>query len=204
MKKILQASLSAVLVLSLVGCGSTKDEAIYQDSIDAYVNEIDMDYAYDFTKTLSTDTSLHDISLGFRTSGSDAEHRTANYLAKEMKAIGLKNVEKIPVNVDKWQYNDASLTIEGTDIDMMPVSYMVNGTDENGITAQIVDCGTGFAKDYEGKDASRPAGRTRAPPTRQRNPWQRIWVCRLLCLYRGRLYRPSALSTAQRTGTGCK
>jgi len=29
---------------------------------------------------------------------------------------------------------------------------MVNGTDENGITAQIVDCGTGFAKDYEGKD----------------------------------------------------
>ena len=152
MKKILQASLSAVLVLSLVGCGSTKDEAIYQDSIDAYVNEIDMDYAYDFTKTLSTDTSLHDNSLGFRTSGSDAEHRTANYLAKEMKAIGLKNVEKIPVNVDKWQYNDASLTIEGTDIDLMPVSYMVNGTDENGITAQIVDCGTGFAKDYEDKD----------------------------------------------------
>ena len=152
MKKILQASLSAVLVLSLVGCGSTKDEAIYQDSIDAYVNEIDMDYAYDFTKTLSTDTSLHDNSLGFRTSGSDAEHRTANYLAKEMKAIGLKNVEKIPVNVDKWQYNDASLTIEGTNIDLMPVSYMVNGTDENGITAQIVDCGTGFAKDYEGKD----------------------------------------------------
>ena len=152
MKKILQASLSAVLVLSLVGCGSTKDEAIYQDSIDAYVNEIDMDYAYDFTKTLSTDTSLHDNSLGFRTSGSDAEHRTANYLAKEMKAIGLKNVEKIPVNVDKWKYNDASLTIEGTDIDLMPVSYMVNGTDENGITAQIVDCGTGFAKDYEDKD----------------------------------------------------
>ena len=96
MKKILQASLSAVLVLSLVGCGSTKDEAIYQDLIDDYVNEIDMDYAYDFTKTLSTDTSLHDNSLGFRTSGSDAEHRTANYLAKEMKAIGLKNVEKIP------------------------------------------------------------------------------------------------------------
>ena len=50
MKKILQASLSAVLVLSLVGCGSTKEEAVYQDSIDAYVNEIDMDYAYDFTK----------------------------------------------------------------------------------------------------------------------------------------------------------
>ena len=162
MKKTLQASLSAVLVLSLAGCKSTaasvsstqsaQNNTFYQDAIDAYVNEIDMDYAYDFTKTLSLDPSLHDNSLGFRTSGSDAEHRTADYLAEEMEAIGLKNVEKIPVTVDKWQYNDASLTIEGTDIDLMPVSYMVNGTDEKGITAEIVDCGTGFAEDYEDKD----------------------------------------------------
>lgn len=162
MKKTLQASLSAVLVLSLAGCKSTtasvsstqsaQNNTFYQDAIDAYVNEIDMGYAYDFTKTLSLDPSLHDNSLGFRTSGSDAEHRTADYLAEEMEAIGLKNVEKIPVTVDKWQYNDASLTIDGTDIDLMPVSYMVNGTDEKGITAEIVDCGTGFAEDYEDKD----------------------------------------------------
>lgn len=162
MKKTLQASLSAVLVLSLAGCKSTtasvsstqsaQNNTFYQDAIDAYVNEIDMDYAYDFTKTLSLDPSLHDNSLGFRTSGSDAEHRTADYLAEEMEAIGLKNVEKIPVTVDKWQYNDASLTIDGTDIDLMPVSYMVNGTDEKGITTEIVDCGTGFAEDYEDKD----------------------------------------------------
>ena len=162
MKKTLQASLSAVLVLSLAGCKSTtasvsstqsaQNNTFYQDAIDAYVNEIDMDYAYDFTKTLSLDPPLHDNSLGFRTSGSDAEHRTADYLAEEMEAIGLKNVEKVPVTVDKWQYNDASLTIDGTDIDLMPVSYMVNGTDEKGITAEIVDCGTGFAEDYEDKD----------------------------------------------------
>lgn len=162
MKKTLQASLSAVLVLSLAGCKSTaasvsstpsaQNNTFYQDAIDAYVNEIDMDYAYDFTKTLSLDPSLHDNSLGFRTSGSDAEHRTADYLAEKMEEIGLKNVEKIPVTVDKWQYNDASLTIDGTDIDLMPVSYMVNGTDEKGITAEIVDCGTGFAEDYEDKN----------------------------------------------------
>lgn len=162
MKKTLQASLSAVLVLSLAGCKSTaapvsstqsaQNNTFYQDAIDAYVNEINMDYAYDFTKTLSLDPSLHDNSLGFRTSGSDAEHRTADYLAEKMEEIGLKNVEKIPVTVDKWQYNDASLTIDGTDIDLMPVSYMVNGTDKKGITAEIVDCGTGFAEDYEDKD----------------------------------------------------
>lgn len=162
MKKTLQASLSAVLVLSLAGCKSTaapvsstqsaQNNTFYQDAIDAYVNEINMDYAYDFTKTLSLDPLLHDNSLGFRTSGSDAEHRTADYLAEKMEEIGLKNVEKIPVTVDKWQYNDASLTIDGTDIDLMPVSYMVNGTDKKGITAEIVDCGTGFAEDYEDKD----------------------------------------------------
>ena len=75
MKKTLQASLSAVLVLSLAGCKSTaasvsstqsaQNNTFYQEAIDAYVNEIDMDYAYDFTKTLSLDPSLHDNSLGF-------------------------------------------------------------------------------------------------------------------------------------------
>ena len=63
MKKTLQASLSAVLVLSLAGCKSTaasvsstqsaQNNTFYQDAIDAYVNEVDMDYAYDFTKTFS-------------------------------------------------------------------------------------------------------------------------------------------------------
>lgn len=90
--------------------------------------------------------------MGFRTSGSDAEHAAADFLAEEMKAIGLTDVEKVPVSVDKWQFNSASLTIDGTDISMMPVSYMLNGTDADGITAEIVDCGMGFASDYEGKD----------------------------------------------------
>ena len=60
--------------------------------------------------------------------------------------------EKVPVTVDRWQFNDASLTIAGTDIDIMPASYPANGTGPEGLTAEIVDCGTGFAEDYEGKD----------------------------------------------------
>ena len=49
-------------------------------------------------------------------------------------------------------FNDASLTIEGTDVDIMPASYATNGTDKDGITAEIVDVGTGKAEDYEGLD----------------------------------------------------
>ncbi len=36
----------------------------------------------------------------------------------------------------------------------MPASYQASGTDEAGITAEIVDCGTGFEADYEGKDVA--------------------------------------------------
>lgn len=147
MKNNLKVSLSVLMLISLTGCkaeSAANDESFYQDAVNKYVEAIDMDYAYNLTETLSTDTSMHENVLGFRTSGSDAEHRAADFIAKQMESIGLQNVEKIPVTVDKWQYNDASLTIEGTDIDLMPVSYMVNGTDENGITAEIVDCGTGL------------------------------------------------------------
>ena len=46
----------------------------------------------------------------------------ADYIAAQMESIGLE-VEKVPVTVDKWQFNVASLTMEGTDISIMPASY---------------------------------------------------------------------------------
>ena len=168
MKKTLSVLLAAVL---LAGCTTASSSAAsssaasveeeteavfstsaYQDQIDAYVNAVDMDYAYNLAYTLSTDTSMHENALGFRNSGSDAEHKAAEFIAEEMKSIGLTDVEMVPVTVDKWQFNGASLTLEGSEIALEPVSYMVNGTDEDGITAEIVDVGTGFAADYEGLD----------------------------------------------------
>lgn len=65
---------------------------------------------------LSADPSAHDNAMGFRTAGSDAEHRAADFIAEEMEHIGLRDVEKIPVNVDKRQFGGASLTITGTGI----------------------------------------------------------------------------------------
>lgn len=175
MKKTLALLLSAVMLLSLAGCASAGSAAettatpaaavetpapveeesefvLAQEEINAFLDAIDLDYAYSIAETLSTDTRFHDNELGFRTAGSDAEHAAADWLAEQMEAIGLENVEKAAVSVDKWQFNGASLTIAGTDIDIMPVSYAVNGTDAEGITAEIVDVGTGFAWDYEDVD----------------------------------------------------
>ncbi len=155
MKKVFTKSLCIALLATTVGCSDNAGQTsnlFYEEDVKKYVDAIDMDYAYQLTETLSTDTSMHDNALGFRTSGSEAENKAAEFIAKEMENIGLQNVEMEPITVDKWQFNGASLTLKDSDLSLEPVSYMVNGTDKKGITAEIVDVGEGFAADYEGKD----------------------------------------------------
>ena len=123
------------------------------ESVKAFYDKVDLKYGYDLTYELAyNDDELVDGPLGWRSAGSDAEHRTADYLMKEMEKIGLKNVDKVGVPCDKFQFNDSKLTIEGTEIDIKPASYQCNGTGREGLQAEIVDVGTGFEADYEGKD----------------------------------------------------
>lgn len=154
--KVIGAVVSLSMVFSLTACGGSdneiESELFMAEDVQSYIDSIDMEYAYDLAETLSYDEKYWDNQLGWRTAGSDAEHKTADFLEKEMKAIGLTDVEKVGTAVDKFQFNDSSLTVEGTDIDLMPAAYQCNGTDEDGITAEIVDVTTGFAADYEGKD----------------------------------------------------
>ncbi len=121
------------------------------EMVEDYLEQADESYAYGIAETLAYDPAYLSNEMGFRTAGSDAEHAAADYIAEEMEAIGLE-VEKVPVTVDKWQFNGASLTVEGTEIEIMPASYATNGTGENGISAELVDVGTGTAAEYEGKD----------------------------------------------------
>ncbi len=154
LKAILCLAASGTVMFSMASCGSSgvDSELSMAEEVQSYVDVVDQEYAYGIAETLAYDDEYLSNELGWRTAGSDAEHKAADYLAGEMEAIGLEEVEKVPVTLDKWQFNDASLTIEGTDIDIMPASYATNGTDEDGITAEIVDVGTGFAADYEGLD----------------------------------------------------
>lgn len=152
------AAASLTLTVSMASCGSsenTVDSQLFMaEDVQSYIDSIDMEYAYNLAETLAYDEEYWDNELGWRTAGSDAEHRAADFLVEEMESIGLTDVEKVGTTVDKFQFNDSSLTIEGTDIDLMPASYQCSGTDEDGITAEIVDVGTGFEADYEGKDVS--------------------------------------------------
>lgn len=122
-------------------------------SVDKFVSKTDKDYAWEITKTLAYDEKYWDSDSGFRTAGSDAEHRAASYIQKKFKEAGLSQVEKVGVDVDKWQFNGASFKLKSSDpkvnITVDPVSYASSGTDIDGITEEIVYMNHGYESDYE-------------------------------------------------------
>ena len=144
MKKRVSLLIVLTMMVSLTGCNPKKT------TMEHYLENVDAKYAYNISKALAEDDDLLSNELGYRSAGSDAEHKAADYIEKEMGKIGLET-EKIPVTVDKWQFNSASLKIEGTDIQMMPASYQLSGTSKEGIVTEMVDVGNGTAADYEGK-----------------------------------------------------
>lgn len=153
----------AMITLSLAGCGgegssdglytndAVSSELSMAGDVESYVDAVDTDYGYDLSYKLAYDEEYWDNDQGWRLAGSDAEHKCADFLADEMKAIGLEDVEKVGTKCDKFQVNSSSLTIEGTDIKLTPASYQCSGTDGD-LKAEIVDCGTGTEADYDGID----------------------------------------------------
>lgn len=117
-----------------------------------YMAKVDHSFSYDIAETLAYDKTYHSSPLGYRTAGSEAEHKAAAWIAEQMEALGLTEVEQVPVTVDRWEFTGASLTIKGTDIDIMPASYAATGTGPEGLTAELVDVGGGLAADYEEVD----------------------------------------------------
>lgn len=156
MKKVLSVILVVVFMMAMSGCGGESEQSaanpVTDAAVKAYVGAVDEAYAYEVTEKLAYDEELVSGAHQWRTAGSKEEHAAADYLEAEMKEIGLVDVEKAEVKLDLWQFNDATLTLEGTDIEIKPASYANNGTDADGITAEIVDAGTGFAEDYDGLD----------------------------------------------------
>ena len=185
-KKKWRRFLVALLVLTmsvwtLAGCGGSGEEETATDDgtysasevtsdmsmaeeVQAYYDAVDMDYALKQTKKLAYSWEEFGEYMGWRSAGSDAEHKCADYLAGEMEKLGLDDVEKVGTSCDLFQFNNSSLKIEGSKVDFKggtiedveagtngPASYQVDGTDGD-LTAEIVDCGTGFEADYEGKD----------------------------------------------------
>ena len=58
---------------------------------------------------------------GFRAAGSTAEHAAADFVARQMKAIGLTDVRKEAVPVDAWEFRGASLAVAAGDVSQRPL-----------------------------------------------------------------------------------
>ncbi|MBC8568518.1 M28 family peptidase [Mogibacterium sp. NSJ-24] len=193
MKKLLTylplTLLMAFVMMMATSCSKTSDLSMQEDIDKMLELTADAtDEAEDVAYKLAYDEELWDDSTGFRTAGSDAEHRAADYLAEEFEKIGLSDVKKEPVTVDKWQFNEAYMNISYSDkngqkkelnIDDM-VSYAAQGTKQLGgdySSLGIVDMGTGTEAEYqayyEENDCTDMSGKIVLVGVDQ---WNEVWI----------------------------
>lgn len=164
MKRRLTALLLTLgLVSGLAACGTTAQTTPAPTgevpaatdpgtAYESFLSAASADYAYDVALELSTNPDFFNSELGGRNAGSDAEHATADYLAGLMEEIGLSDVEKAAADCDRWQFNGASLTVDGEEYTVY--SYATASTPVEGLTAEIVYVGDGTMWDYEGLDVT--------------------------------------------------
>lgn len=112
---------------------------------------IDIDYLQHVTETVS---GFADTATGWRPGGSPANLMAVEWIAKEMKAVGMKAVAKLPVPIDRWVFKGASVAVDGGSTFEASSWGGVPGTDPSGIHAEVLDLGQGRAVDYEGVDAT--------------------------------------------------
>ena len=100
-KKIAALLLSALLAVScLTACGDKKEAVEYPEDFQAFLDVLDTEFSYEVDKTISE--MGDDPALGFRSAGSPAEKKTAEYIEQTMKDIGLQNVTVDKTNLDGW------------------------------------------------------------------------------------------------------
>jgi Iap family predicted aminopeptidase len=148
----------ACLPLARSGPGNssllTPEELAYAKSVGKgeYAYGIDWTYSYDYGEfEYPAGSGL----MAWRGVGSEPASEYANYLAKEMKNIGLKDVKKEEFPAHAYNYGGASVQIVSpveSDVWLAAGHAGLPGTPANGITADLVYVGLGTKYDYEGKD----------------------------------------------------
>jgi hypothetical protein len=102
--------------------------------------EIDETYLRHVVERLS---SIGSSPLGFRATGTPEDRAVADFVAGEMRQIGLAEVAIEPVPVDGWRLHDAHVSVtDGADY----VCASMGGappTGRDGVLAPLVDVGTG-------------------------------------------------------------
>ena len=85
-------------------------ESKTENRINECISHLDITYSYQLAKQMETHKT--NPVLGFRTAGSDAEHKTGDFLYEEMKRIGLQNVTKDEFWLDSWTFERAVLRFQ--------------------------------------------------------------------------------------------
>jgi Iap family predicted aminopeptidase len=115
-----------------------------------YDEAIDYLYAKGYPQNIETYlNSLGTSPLGFRLGGTTADDQAARYIAQKLRAAGYKNVRLEAVPVDEWAVRGASVSVGSREFVCSQFAG-VPGTDEEGITAEVVYVGNGTAAEYEG------------------------------------------------------
>lgn len=185
MKKLMTSLTMTMLVgMSLVAC-TPKEESTnvnkenpqnekvvsVEDANSNYLSSVDVDYAYNFTKSLEEFKTNE--KLGYRTAGSQAELKTGEKIGNEMKKIGLSEVTKDEFKVDTWEFEKADLTFtdeNGKEHLAVLGGYQVN-FDTNGVKElDVVYAGKGTADDLAGLDVK---GKLVLIDINQREEW---WI----------------------------
>lgn len=175
MNKIMGGLAATLLITLTLGACTPKEEAVPEkkliDGNEKYLSAVDVDYAFEFTKSLEEFKTNE--KLGYRTAGSEAELKTGEKIAEEMKKIGLTEVTKDEFTLDTWEFEKADLTFvdeNGEEHLAVLGAYQVN-FDTNGVKdLEIVYGGKGTADDLANLDVE---GKLVLVDINQREEW---WI----------------------------
>jgi Iap family predicted aminopeptidase len=117
----------------------------------AFWEQLDLEYLADFADRLM---AIGQYELGFRLPGTDSGRRSADLIAAEMAQLGLKEVRQEPFQVHGWDFKGAQLVLNGPSPQMFTASSFAAapGTPAQGLTAPLIDVGSGTISDYIGRD----------------------------------------------------
>jgi len=159
------------------------------------LNHLDTDYSYHLAKRLASFRT--NPVLGYRTAGSKAEFEAGEMLKNEMTAIGLSNVRKDAITVDKWEFKKAVLSFDSGNnneeyiqLGAYQTTFVTSGFEP----FELIYLGKGTARDYEGRDVR---GRLVLIDINQRDDW---WIS--YPVYQAHIKGARAVIAAQSGGYG--
>lgn len=196
---------SMLIGMSLGACApkeestEVKEEVEHEkDSVnvnDDYLSAVDVDYAFEFTKGLEEFKTNE--KLGYRTAGSEAELKTGEKIAEEMKKIGLTEVTKDEFTLDTWEFEKADLTFldeNGKEHLAVLGGYQANFDTKGLRELEIIYGGKGTAEELDSLDIE---GKLVLIDINQREEW---WIN--YPAYQAHLKGAAAVIAVQEAGYG--